>query len=77
MQWIKWYQTVFLFVIYNIALFQMNSNYNYKYYIPIYLSLVISFVYIYLNDEKTINDLEGKFVDDSLEIDKSEFVNNQ
>lgn len=75
MLWMKWYQTVFLFIIYNVALLQANSNYSYKYFIPVYLSLILSFFYFYLIEEREGKENQVKFVDETNQLLESESVN--
>lgn len=76
MLWMKWYQTVFFFIIYNVALMQANLNYNWKYFIPIYASMILSFVYFYFIDDAEKKQKEVEFIDDNIEPNDNCLVNN-
>jgi hypothetical protein len=75
MLWIKWYQTVFWFVLYNIAILQANSNYNYKYFVPVYLSMIISYVYFNFLDKPKNNKKQDEYIDDYSETIETKIQN--
>jgi len=75
MLWMKWYQTIFWFVLYNISILQANSNYNYKYFVPVYLSMIISYFYFNFLDKPENNKKQDEYIDDYSETIKAKIQN--
>lgn len=76
MLWMKWYQTVFFFVLYNIALSHANSIYDYRYFIPIYFSLIITFFYFsFIYDQAENKQKQVEYIDDNLETTENKALN--
>lgn len=71
MLWLEWYQTVFLFVLYNIAILQANINYPFIFFLPFYLSTIISYVCIVFFLEKENKDNITELLDDDKETKKN------